>query len=377
MKDIIANNTKAFRLFGKSGSMEEVKQVPVLPIGCKIYCYGFCMNESEGAVISEPNEFGQYKCVYISDFKSGFFTLEEYSRPRSQKFGIGNYYDDNFETVEDTVLEDYIIKAEIATNIEKNAEAKKAASDKKEIDELPSLYPHLTLNFQDDQNVTKKNLVADLKKNFPETKFSVKKSHYSTYYVSWTDGPSESKVEEVAGKFEGYETDITGDFRDPNTSNFNKVFGDFKYVFYSRSASKEIENCKDDLKALLLTFSDGYPNEADNIFYYTFRNTSIPIGAKIKSIQMKDNYSGRFIESFEFVYDTNDASLDFELFLVDYSDKAVAVFGNTKEVKEQLKEIGGKFNKNLIFNEVKQAGWIFSNKRKDSLEKAFNFEKKS
>jgi hypothetical protein len=92
---------------------------------------------------------------------------------------------------------------------------------------------------------------------------------------------------------------------------------------------------------------------------------------------MKDNYSGRFIESFEFVYDTNDASLDFELFLVDYSDKAVAVFGNTKEVKEQLKEIGGKFNKNLIFNEVKQAGWIFSNKRKDSLEKAFNFEKKS
>lgn len=382
MKDIITSKTKVFSLFGKSGAMEEIKSVPELPIGCKIYCYGFGMTEKEGAIISPRNQFGQYKCVYISDFESGFFTLEEYSRPHSKKFGIGNYFDDNLQTIEESTLEDYILKAEIAVNIEKEIEEEKEAFDKQEKNELPKKYPHLTVNTQDDQNITKKNLVADLKKNFPNVKFSVKKSNYSTYYISWTNGPAESNVEEIASKFEGYTTDITGDYRDPDPSNFNKVFGDFKYVFYTRSASESVTKCKEKLHEIIGTVSNGYPSEAGDIFYKTFRNTSFPVGLNVKSIQMKKGFTGSFTDSFEFVFESNEKTkLNIEtscdIFLVDYSVKAIAIFGNTKEIKDQLKKLGGKFNNNLTYNNIKQAGWIFSNKKTEEVIRTLKIKKKS
>ena len=44
--------------------------------------------------------------------------------------------------------------------------------------------------------------------------------------------------------------------------------------------------------------------------------------------------------------------------LVNYSDKAIALFGDTKPIKEQIKAIGGRFNAYLNNNGQKQAGWI-------------------
>lgn len=49
--------------------------------------------------------------------------------------------------------------------------------------------------------------------------------------------------------------------------------------------------------------------------------------------------------------------------IVDYSEKAIAVFGDTKAIKEQLKELGGRFNRSLNYNGEKSAGWIFSKKQ--------------
>lgn len=47
-----------------------------------------------------------------------------------------------------------------------------------------------------------------------------------------------------------------------------------------------------------------------------------------------------------------------EVQIIDYSEKAIAVIGDTKPIKDQLKEIGGKFNFRLSCG----AGWIFSKK---------------
>lgn len=49
--------------------------------------------------------------------------------------------------------------------------------------------------------------------------------------------------------------------------------------------------------------------------------------------------------------------------IVDYSAKALAVVGNTKEFKDALKKLGGKFNSRLSCG----AGWIFSKKREPEL----------
>lgn len=53
--------------------------------------------------------------------------------------------------------------------------------------------------------------------------------------------------------------------------------------------------------------------------------------------------------------------------IVDYSEKAVAVFGETKRFKEQLSNIGGRFNPSLKYNGGKRAGWVFSKKQADKV----------
>jgi hypothetical protein len=53
--------------------------------------------------------------------------------------------------------------------------------------------------------------------------------------------------------------------------------------------------------------------------------------------------------------------------LIDYSEKAFAVLGDTKPVKDQLKALGGKFNPHLKCG----AGWIFSKKKLNEVTAAF------
>ncbi len=48
-----------------------------------------------------------------------------------------------------------------------------------------------------------------------------------------------------------------------------------------------------------------------------------------------------------------------DFILVDYSDKAIALFGDTKPIKDALHDLGGRFNGRLTHNGQKRAGWIF------------------
>jgi len=47
----------------------------------------------------------------------------------------------------------------------------------------------------------------------------------------------------------------------------------------------------------------------------------------------------------------------------EYSEKAIVVRGDTKDYKEELKQLGGKYNANLRDG----AGWIFSKKSQDKV----------
>lgn len=53
--------------------------------------------------------------------------------------------------------------------------------------------------------------------------------------------------------------------------------------------------------------------------------------------------------------------------LVEYSAKAVAVFGDTKSIKDELKAMGGHFNSRLTYNGQKLAGWIFPKSKEQRL----------
>ena len=54
--------------------------------------------------------------------------------------------------------------------------------------------------------------------------------------------------------------------------------------------------------------------------------------------------------------------------IIDYSEKAIAVVGDTRAIKETLKNLGGRFNRHLSCG----AGWIFSKAKEATLKKALN-----
>lgn len=49
--------------------------------------------------------------------------------------------------------------------------------------------------------------------------------------------------------------------------------------------------------------------------------------------------------------------------VVSYSDRALAVVGDTKPIKEKLKSLGGRFCAGLTISDVRRAGWVFSRGR--------------
>lgn len=146
-------------------------------------------------------------------------------------------------------------------------------------------FPHLTsikgiTDYREEKKVTKKNLIADLKKHFPNQKFSVTNPHASTFYIKWTNGVSLTEVEKVTSKFESYENDITGDFRDFNPSEFNREFGGFKYIFETREYTEEVYKPLVTEMEKLFTVENGFRfNEAKDYFYKIWRKTSIPLNA--------------------------------------------------------------------------------------------------
>lgn len=65
-------------------------------------------------------------------------------------------------------------------------------------------------------------------------------------------------------------------------------------------------------------------------------------------------------------------SLQFEI--IGYSEKAIALFGDTKEIKDTLKDLGGRFNPRLSYNGGKRAGWIFATTKRAELNSVLNLK---
>ena len=58
--------------------------------------------------------------------------------------------------------------------------------------------------------------------------------------------------------------------------------------------------------------------------------------------------------------------------IVNYSEKALAVFGDTRPIKDELKALGGRFNPKLANGDIRKAGWIFSKSKEVELRNLLN-----
>lgn len=284
----------SYSILDQSGKLAEVLPLEGgLPVGCIIYSYGYGMDGTQGCVVAPPDSMGNQLCVYVSEWKHGYFTIGRYIQPKSKKFGIGKYYDDAMLKVSAQSIDEHTQLAEksVRESIDKRREAEEADAIEKE--SLPARYPHLAQNQKQEQAATKKNILADLKSSFPGIRFSGRKEYYDCYSFSWNDGPTEQQVTDVIKKFEDHKTDSTGDFRDMAASNFNKVFGGFKYVSATRNITADAKALSLILEPIMGNIADGEPSYfAECLVARILRNTPYPDGKAVSGIARNSVASG-------------------------------------------------------------------------------------
>jgi hypothetical protein len=205
-----------------------------------------------------------------------------------------------------------------------------------------------------DSNLSTKEIAAKVrvfaKKNFPEFKFSVR-SEWSMYTdsmaVELKAGPCIPFVEGSRSAERGY----------MSTMSNVKAWKD--------ELTPEIFKALDAVTTYASSFryddSDGMQDYFDTNFYL-----SIKVSDEYKVIEPKAKKSSVKPEKVEEAKEVEAVTVE-GIEVVDYSEKAIAVFGDTKAIKEQLKELGGRFNPSLNYNGEKRAGWIFSKRKADEV----------
>ena len=205
-----------------------------------------------------------------------------------------------------------------------------------------------------DSRLSTKEIAAKVrsyvKKNFPEFKFSVR-SEWSMYtdsmYIELKEGTCIPFVEGSRSAERGY------------MSTMNTVKG------WEDELTPEMFKVLDAVTTYANSFryddSDGMQDYFDTNFYI-----NIKVGDEYQVVEPKGkkNTLKKGKEDAAGVVEYVKAEC---LEIVDYSEKAMAVFGDTKAIKEQLKELGGRFNPALNYNGEKRAGWIFSKKQADKV----------
>lgn len=213
-----------------------------------------------------------------------------------------------------------------------------------------------------DSKLSTKEIAAKVrsyaKKNFPEFKFSVR-SEWSMYtdsmYIELKSGPCVPFVEGSRSAERGYMSTMSSvkAWKDELTP---EVFAALNSVSNYASSFRY-----DD--------SDGMQDYFDTNFYI-----HIEVSDEYKVIEPKAKKSSIKTEKAEEAKEMEAVTVE-GLEMVDYSEKAIAVFGDTKAIKEQLKELGGRFNPSLNYNGEKRAGWIFSKKKADEVRNLMASEK--
>lgn len=213
-----------------------------------------------------------------------------------------------------------------------------------------------------DSKLSTKEIAAKVrsyaKKNFPDFKFSVR-SEWSMYtdsmYIELKSGPCVPFVEGSRSAERGYMSTMSSvkAWEDELTPEMFKVL-DAVTTYASSFRYND---------------SDGMQDYFDTNFYI-----HIEVSDEYKVIEPKAKKSSIKTEKAEEAKEMEAVTVE-GLEMVDYSEKAIAVFGDTKAIKEQLKELGGRFNPSLNYNGEKRAGWIFSKKKADEVRNLVASEK--
>ena len=312
--------------FTKDG-FKRLSEHPELPKGTIIRAFGAVMEESIWATTGKGDEIVKLSPNDAeSYFSNPFDSLDEYCRPISEKFGIGFYYDLDAPRATEEEIAQAIERANKFIK-EREEEKNRAEEESKRAREevlkkYGAIFDQPSGKYMTDAVLVAKHIRQNLANAFPGQKFSVRKTDYSTIHVEWKDGPTREEVEQITGKHERIcsRDRWNDDLWEHNDTAFTSVFGGVDYIFYYRETAPE--------------------NREISLYTKPEPKQSEPAKAiKTKGIQ-----------------------------LINYSEKAVAIIGDTRAIKDTLKTLGGRFNARLTCG----AGWIFSKAKESTLRNALS-----
>lgn len=346
----------SFMLFGATGTMEQNERVHIAK-GTRIYAYGYAMNlqyfvvynENMDAVeIGSPDEINT-----VEDLPERYFSprhhLNETTRPISKKYGIGFYYDESGEVIGDEVISKSLERAEKIARLEEEKKQRDEKEKEETRERLLKEYNFLERANKFDHKAAGRNIRTELKRAFPGVKFSVRYDSFSggdSYDVDWTDGPTAKQVRDIIDKYGDMHPDSYsyGDYWDCVPSVFNNLFGSVGYTCANRRISAEA----------IEKVMSGEPSLTRDEAHDLLNNTDLtPKQEKKNAKKQEKRESTCKAGSYN---------------VIDYSEKAFAVTGDTKAIKDDLKRLGGRFNAKLRCG----AGWIFSNKQREAVGKFLN-----
>lgn len=257
----------------------------------------------------------------------------------------------------------------------------------------------------------RRNLVAMASALYPGVKFSAKKwdGWGGSYELTWTDGPTEEHLQE-AGDFDLFETTRDtfcgwDDSSDVVCAEFVEFAEQFfalgGQIRFSREVSDEFRHSiADRIREAVPGLPEDdrariYDNAQQSAICGMFRDVE-GVGLSYLCDHLERgglcdaaDYLARCMDATPARQDEptdpngggspapsygdgeksqlQDAPTVEGVEVVGYSEKALAVFGDTRALADELKAIGAKFNRALSYNGERRAGWIISRKKADEL----------
>lgn len=224
---------------------------------------------------------------------------------------------------------------------------------------------------------------TELKNNFPTYKFSVTSDNFSggdSVHISWKDGPTTKQVDSIVNKYQYGHFNGMEDIYE--YSNNIEGLPQTKYVSTSREINPALKNrLLPEFEKLYKSDEPEYSrNSTVNTLHRILSNTEIKNADNVKGIK-EIQQNGSFEDCFKLTYHKNEKetvqadtnpnikpieSAQGEVNIIEYSERAIAVIGDTKPIKELLKSLGGSFNARLSCG----PGWIFSKKKLEEVQTA-------
>lgn len=347
--------TKIYSLFGGTTTDTEVKAVDVNQV---IQMEGYSYDRYVVYKITHDERYGYH--YHLINLRTLDIHQSEIIKPLSQKFGIGMYYDENnieFKTNEE------VAELHAKAKAKKDAEKQKENQEQERIEAVKVIGRQwLKDNLPEDVQAV---IVAKLKQDRSDSQTDYFASSTTrTVILGFSKHKRDlfSEMRKYAANFEetAYLAEYNEDYehREKYSMGAGYYLGESKY--HGWIIEKESMYKREQLIERF-AYTAGCP---DGI-YIKAKSNQVKREAGIQQQEQGAEQATQIIVS---------DKLSFEI--VDYSEKAIALFGDTKAIKDLLSAMGGKFNPRLTHNDEKQAGWIFLKSKREELETVLNLKMK-